>query len=125
MIYGSLDYWNDRYLREENNPFDWLFDYNDVASIIGQLIDPRDSDELILLPGCGNAMFSSELHDIGGYKNLLNFDNSMVVINQMRERFPSMRWEVMDVLSLDIDDKSVPYVIDKSLIDTLLCYKDG
>ena len=59
-----------------------------------------------------------------GYANIVNADYSTVVINQQRRKFPHMRWVVMDALATKLEDESVPAIVDKSLIDTVLCYKD-
>ena len=57
----------------------------------------------------------------GGYKQMINTDLSDVVIKQQAEFFPEQTWKVMDAMKLEFDDKSFPVIIDKSLIDTLLC----
>lgn len=119
--YGSVEYWNDRYAGEEDNPFDWLFDFSDVSQIIKTLIE--DQNSRILLPGCGNAPFSPDLFE-AGYQNQDNIDISDVVITYMSKKYPKIRWNVMDALKMDYPDCTFPFIIDKSLIDTLLCYND-
>lgn len=57
----------------------------------------------------------------GGFKNIINTDLSDVVIKQQASKFPNQTWKVMDALNLEYDDKHFPVIIDKSLIDTLLC----
>lgn len=52
---------------------------------------------------------------------MINTDLSDVVIKQQAEFFPEQTWKVMDAMKLDFADKSFPVIIDKSLIDTLLC----
>lgn len=58
--YGNIEYWNQRYDNEADNPFDWLVDYRDVKDILSQIL-PKDKTERILIPGCGNAPFSPDL----------------------------------------------------------------
>ena len=59
---------------------------------------------------------------IGGYRNVINTDLSTVVIHQQKNRFPDQKWKVLDALDMsEIPESSIPVVIDKSLIDTLLC----
>ena len=59
---------------------------------------------------------------IGGYNNVINTDLSTVVIHQQKERFPDQKWKVLDALDMsEIPESSIPIVMDKSLIDTLLC----
>lgn len=120
--YGSIEYWNKRYKEDDNSPFDWLLDFNELQSILAQLV--WDKNDLILLPGCGNALFSPDLYK-DGYKNLLNFDTSKVVIDQMSQKFPEQSWEIQNVLHLTYDSNKFPFIIDKSLIDTIMCYKGG
>jgi hypothetical protein len=110
-------YWDERYLTEFPEPFDWLCDYEHLAVPIRQLL-PKDAT--ILLPGCGNAIFSTDMYD-DGYTSLVNVDISPIVISQQVQRFPHMEWEVMDCLDMPADDEQYFGIVDKSLIDTILC----
>jgi len=114
--YGNIDYWNTRYAEEEDG-FDWLFDYESVRPNLEKLL-PREGQ--ILIVGCGNANFSVDLEN-AGFK-AVHIDLSEVVIRQMKERYPSIDWRIGDVLNMTFEDESFDVVIDKSLIDTLLCY---
>lgn len=120
--YGSTDYWNQRYGREHMDPYDWLFDYKELETIIHKLIPEKKVP--ILLIGCGNAPFSGDLF-CGGYTNLTNTDISTVVIEQQKAKHPEQQWLVMDVMEMAFEDQSIPVLIDKSLIDTVLCYSDS
>jgi len=75
--------------------------------------------------GCGNAPFSPDMMFKGGHKNIINIDISDVVIEQQKLLYPQQQWMVMDVLNLDFETNKFTIVIDKSLIDTLLCYSDS
>jgi hypothetical protein len=44
-----------------------------------------------------------------------------VVIEQQAAKFPEQIWKVMNAMNMDFPDASFPVIIDKSLIDTLLC----
>jgi ubiquinone/menaquinone biosynthesis C-methylase UbiE len=116
--YGEKDYWDVRY-GEDDAPFDWLFDFIELKAIIEYLLPDR-GEELLLI-GCGNAPFSPDLASLGGYTNIWNTDISPIVIRQQKEKYPDQRWEVMDVLEMPIPNASVPVIVDKSLVDTLLC----
>lgn len=115
--YGSVEYWNNRY-HCEREPFDWLFSYDDVKIIFDQLIESKNEE--ILMVGCGNAPLSPDMFK-DGYKNLLNTDLSPVVIDIMKKEFPDQKWEVMDAMDTNFKSNSLKYIIDKSLIDTLMC----
>lgn len=102
--------------------FDWLCDYAGVKEQLDFLL--KDKSELLLMVGCGNAPFSPDIYK-AGYTNMINIDLSEVVIEQMKRKHPDMRWEVMDVLDLNYEDNSIPRILDKSLIDTLMCYTNS
>mmetsp|Transcript_29541 Transcript_29541/g.43576 ORF Transcript_29541/g.43576 Transcript_29541/m.43576 type:complete len:265 (+) Transcript_29541:180-974(+) len=87
--------------------------------------DDKESKTSILIVGCGNAPLSAELYYKGGYKNQINVDYSDVVIKQQRNRWPEIDWRVMNCLDLGFSDDSFDFIIDKSLIDTTMCYKNG
>jgi SAM-dependent methyltransferase len=116
--YGEKGYWDTRY-EDDDVPFDWLFDYIELKGIIDHLL-PNKNEQLFLV-GCGNAPFSHHLEFIGNYTNIWNTDISPVVIEQQGKLYPNQRWEVIDVVDMPIPDNSVPVIIDKSLVDTLLC----
>lgn len=124
--YGSIDYWNTRYRNESGPAFDWLFDYSDIGSILDGLIPEKDVP--ILIPGCGNAPFSENLYFTGKFSKLVNIDLSDVAIDQMKAKYssvPGLEFMVMDVLNMDFKDEKFAYIIDKSLVDTLMCYSSG
>ena len=60
-------------------------------------------------------------YHIGHYNKLFNIDLSSVVIEQQAVKYPEQIWKVMNAMNMDFPDESFPTIIDKSLIDTLLC----
>jgi ubiquinone/menaquinone biosynthesis C-methylase UbiE len=60
-------------------------------------------------------------YSVGGYNRLVNIDLSSVVIKQQASKYPEQIWKVANALNMDFPDRTFPVVIDKSLIDTLLC----
>lgn len=119
--YGDVEYWNHRYEIEITDTFDWLFEYEHVAAFMLQLV--KMSEE-ILIVGSGNAQFSKDMYD-AGYMHLINIDLSDVVIEIMQKKHPEMQWQVMDALDLKFPSGSFPAIVDKSLIDTFLCYQNS
>lgn len=45
-----------------------------------------------------------------------------MVIGQQQKSYPEQQWHVMDVTNMTFADHHFHLAIDKSLIDTLLCY---
>jgi len=125
--YGHTSYWDDRYALSDEG-FDWLFSFQDVKHFLDAIYANRGSDcksnERFLLTGAGNAPFSNDLYQ-DGYKNIVNIDTSVVVIDQMQKLHPHMEWVVMDALEMSFPSKSFDNIIDKSLIDTILCYSNS
>lgn len=102
--YGSKEYWESRYKRVEE-PFDWMVDYASLAPTLVPLLPDRKIR--ILVVGCGDAPFSADLYQIGGYVNQVNADYSEVVIMKQRELWPEIDWKVMDCLDMkEIEDGS-------------------
>ena len=98
-----------------------LFSLDDLLPTLEPLIA---KDDRLLIVGCGNAPFSPDLY-AAGYTDLVNFDRSKIVIERQRRLHPHMRWEVMNAMAMKYDDESFDCVIDKSVIDTMLCSADG
>mmetsp|Transcript_5184 Transcript_5184/g.8536 ORF Transcript_5184/g.8536 Transcript_5184/m.8536 type:complete len:287 (+) Transcript_5184:141-1001(+) len=127
--YGTTEYWDNRYEMSGDDVFDWLFSYSNVKPFLDAVYAYRGSDckdkEKFLLTGAGNAPFSPDMY-ADGYCNIVNVDNSTVVIDQMKQKHPEMEWKVMDALDMkELPDESFENVIDKSLIDTILCYPES
>eukprot|EP01031_Cornospumella_fuschlensis_P024351 gene24351-29435_t len=121
--YGDAQYWDERYSRTDDDPFDWLFDFDELQEILECLLP--DKNTKILLVGAGNAPFSPDMHEKGGYQDLTNIDISPVAIEQQAAKYPNQQWKVMDATQMTFESESFPAVVDKSLIDTLLCCKDS
>lgn len=81
------------------------------------------SDPQILVPGCGSSRLSEELYD-AGYKFITNIDFSKVVISDMLRRNvrsrPGMRWRVMDMTSMQLENETFDVVLDKGGLDALM-----
>jgi SAM-dependent methyltransferase len=119
--YGDFSYWNERYDNERDDPFDWLVEFDQVKEIFDLLV-PKDSRVLVI--GCGNAPFSHHMYEYG-YHDITNIDTSEIVIEQQKASFPEEKWEVMDVREMRFEDGSFDLVVDKSVLDCLLCYAES
>lgn len=118
--YGEPDYWEKRYQEQRGRTFDWLEDFNALRPFLSVLLK---QDSKILNLGCGNSTLAEELF-ANGFKNIVNVDISEEAIRQMRERCQEMQelsWLVMDCKNLSFGNETFDIVIDKSLLDTLLC----
>lgn len=127
--YGSLIYWEKRYTRSDE-PFDWMCDYEQLEPTLLPLLHNSykpNKDVKILIVGCGNANFSSDFVNNSGFNtnSIVHIDYCEVVIQQQKKKFPQLNFRIMDALDMTFDDDEFDFIIDKSLIDTTLCYHDG
>mmetsp|Transcript_82409 Transcript_82409/g.229602 ORF Transcript_82409/g.229602 Transcript_82409/m.229602 type:complete len:217 (-) Transcript_82409:112-762(-) len=114
-------YWNTRYTNDPE-PFEWLENYFDLRDMILNLSGGK-KDCRILHVGCGNSALTENMYD-DGFLDIVNIDNSSVVIGQMLERNrhrPSMQWLEMDATQLAFADRVFDLVLDKSVLDTFAC----
>ena len=121
FFHNENRYWDERYSIEDAEPFDWLFNFSDLKILINQLLPDKFVESILI--GCGNAPFSVDMYN-DGYTNILNVDYSTVVIKQQSEKYPHIKWQVANAMSMPQPDCSIHSIVDKSLIDTVLCYKD-
>jgi len=126
--YGNRHFWDERYAEKGDGPcFDWYQDW----TMLGPLLKPYLKDPMsfeILIPGCGNSKLGADLYD-RGYRNITNVDISEVVVNIMADRFrdrDQMEFTAMDARNLElIPDNTFDLIIDKALLDALLCSDDN
>lgn len=124
--YGEgVAYWDARYTNEPK-PSDWILKYAVLQDHLERLLGSTRGAR-ILHVGCGNSLLTEEMFD-SGFKASVNIDISAVVVEQMRQRNaelrPEMEWLVMDATSTSFEDGHFDVVLDKCLIDTLLCEDD-
>ncbi|XP_052014685.1 endothelin-converting enzyme 2 isoform X1 [Apodemus sylvaticus] len=118
--YRQVQYWDQRYKdAADSGPYEWFGDFASFRALLEPELCPEDR---ILVLGCGNSALSYELF-LGGFPNVTSVDYSPVVVAAMRARYahvPSLRWEIMDVRSLDFPSGSFDVVLEKGTLDALL-----
>lgn len=116
--FGKPAFWDERYM-ERKEAFDWYQTWSGIKDIITQYIKPGAK---ILNVGCGNSRMSEEMY-AEGYTDITNIDISPYVIEDMREKYAEtdMVFDVMDVKNMHYDDEEFDTVIDKGLLDCILC----
>ena len=116
--YAKQEYWEERFASEDD--FEWLVSYDDVKSQIKGYLTPKSR---ILIVGCGNSNFSSDLYD-DGYTNIVNIDYSQNVIEKMKLKNShrnKMTWVVMDMTNMNpFSNESFDVVIDKAAMDAIM-----
>ncbi|KAL0248527.1 hypothetical protein GEMRC1_003763 [Eukaryota sp. GEM-RC1] len=121
--YALSSYWDLRY-SEVETASEWLCDFSNLHSYIMAHLFPQSE---ILVLGCGNSRMPVDLYDFG-YPYVSAIDFSEVVIDQMQEQWAdrdTMDFLNMDARSLDFPSSIFDVVIDKALLDTVLCGSDA
>ena len=117
--YGKASYWDDRYTKDPE-PFDWYQRYDGVKDIISTYVKKEDQ---VLMSGAGNSRLSEDMAS-DGFTSIFNIDISKVVVEQMVAKTGDrmgFEWKQMDATSLDFADENFDAVVDKALMDSLLC----
>lgn len=73
--------------------------------------------------GCGNAVISEDMVN-DGYQEIINIDISSVVIEAMHTKYhdlPQLKYLKMDARDMSFADNEFDSVIDKGLLDSLMC----
>lgn len=133
--YGSHAYWEDRYKRDPE-AFDWYQKYSGLKDIITQYV--RKSDAILHI-GCGTSKLAEEMND-DGFSSIVSIDVSPSAIAVMRANTRArsgLSFYVMDACALThsahadaagaagdapaFADGSFDAVVDKGLLDSVLC----
>eukprot|EP00918_Siedleckia_nematoides_P098784 GHVU01216113.1.p1 GENE.GHVU01216113.1~~GHVU01216113.1.p1 ORF type:complete len:204 (+),score=33.51 GHVU01216113.1:96-707(+) len=119
-LYGSADYWNERYARDPE-PFEW---YQSWTQIRKHLTDKIDKKDRILIIGCGTSEMSMQMH-ADGFVRQTNIDFSSVAVKLQQERTKKtgdLAFRVMDAADMrDFESSSFDAVIDKAALDAMMC----
>lgn len=118
--YGDAAYWDLRY-SEDGGPFDWYQRYSGLKTILENYVSKNSK---VLMIGCGNALTTEEMVQ-DGYEDITNIDISAVVIEAMQQKYadrPQLQYMTMDAREMTaFEDGTFDAVIDKGLLDSLLC----
>jgi EEF1A lysine methyltransferase 4 len=116
--YGRLEYWEERYTHKKET-FEWYQHWNGIKDIVTQFVKPNHS---ILHAGCGTSALPFEMQS-EGYTKITNCDNCKTLVEDMRSNHPdnNMQWHLKDVRAMDYPSGAFGAVIEKGLLDSILC----
>lgn len=119
--FTSKDYWDKFFTQRGQFAFEWYGDFKEVYPVLSRSLSKTDR---ILVIGCGNSNFSSDLYD-KGYHSITNLDFSELVIEEMKSKNAArsdMTWIVGDMTTLEnfFALNSFDVVIDKGALDALM-----
>lgn len=122
--YGDPSFWDKTYAKE-SEPLEWYQSYSDIAPLIKKYVPTSCR---VLMVGCGNSEISEDMVK-DGYADIVNIDNSAVVIEDMQKKYQNvsqLKYVTMDVLDLSsFDNCSFDCVIDKGTLDAIMCVVGG
>jgi hypothetical protein len=121
--YGRIQFWDLKYATE-HEPFEWYYGYDCFRETIRDYV-PRN--EKVMIAGCGSSNMLGDMAD-DGYENLIGADLSRVVMTQLKYRYqdyPQISFFQGTMTDTDLPENSIGAVIDKGLLDALLCTQTG
>ncbi|KAG7395967.1 hypothetical protein PHYBOEH_002952 [Phytophthora boehmeriae] len=128
--FRKQEYWDEFFQKRGEKAFEWYGDYaslrQPLAALLGlpdgaaSLVQRLKAKVRVLVVGCGNSALSGDLA-ADGFSDLLSVDFSERVIDEMRRKHPTLRWEVMDMTDMKtLEDGSFDLVLDKGALDALM-----
>ncbi len=116
--FGDRDYWDAFFRRRGRKAFEWYGEYAQLCSLLRKYARPSDK---LLVVGCGNSALSQEMHDVGGYRELVSIDLSEVAIRQMKSKRPDLDFRVVDAtdMTAEFADGAFSCVLDKGTLDAM------
>ena len=112
--FGQMEYWDNGYKTGEAPP-EWFIPYQTFAKIVRKHVR---KDGSVVVIGCGTSSLTEEMYE-EGYKNIRSMDYSPEAINEMKNKYPHLEWDVMDVRKMDYADQSIDSIVDKGTLDCL------
>jgi SAM-dependent methyltransferase len=91
----SSSTWNAQ-LYDDKHAFVWK-----LAAGVLELLDPKPGERILDL-GCGTGHLAAKIAEAGA--RVVGVDRSPEMIGQAREKYPALRFEVMDARELSFDD---------------------
>ena len=124
--YGKVEYWEDRYQKDKEQ-YDFLQRYfppagnTTMRDVISQYTQATSQ---ILIVGCGTSRIAEEMYE-DGFQHLTSIDLSYSAVKLMqeeyKERYSNLTFKQMDVRNLQFKDGTFDVVIDKALLDAMVC----
>eukprot|EP01033_Poteriospumella_lacustris_P000051 gene51-32_t len=118
--FSSKAYWEKFFQLRGQESFEWYGSFQEIYPLLQRSLFP---DVKVLVIGCGNSNFSSDLYD-QGYQSIVNVDFSELVIQEMKIKnmFRSeMQWDIGDMTDMHMyDAASFDVVVDKGALDALM-----
>ena len=98
LLYGSVDYWDNRYSSTSTNDnkeaFEWLLNYSDIRHLLSRKYCGNAVAQAkkcrVLIAGCGTSQVGEAMLS-DGFQDITNIDFSSIAIDQMKEKY-SNEW---------------------------------
>mmetsp|Transcript_15830 Transcript_15830/g.34330 ORF Transcript_15830/g.34330 Transcript_15830/m.34330 type:complete len:230 (+) Transcript_15830:412-1101(+) len=124
--YNELEYWETRYGASGTGLFDWYVGYDGVKPFLEMV--PLRAASNVLVIGCGNSPLSEQIYD-DGFRKITSVDFCETVISYMKSRAavdrPELKYLTMDAVQLPLPDESFDVILDKGMLDCVLCEKES
>ncbi|KYQ99865.1 hypothetical protein DLAC_03817 [Tieghemostelium lacteum] len=121
--YGEKEYWDNRYVTETRDHFDWYYGYNNLKRFLNKFYKRSDK---VLMVGCGNSKLGEDMNT-DGYGDIVNIDFSEPLIEDMKLRTKDrqgLEYLTMDGRQMDFLDETFESIFDKGTVDAVMCSDD-
>lgn len=121
--YGRVQFW-DAYFAEESEPFEWYYGYDYFRDCITENIP---FDKRVMVAGVGSSNMPEDMA-ADGYKDIVAQDISRVAIAQLQIRckhISEISYATCNMTDSDLPAESFFAIIDKAVLDSLLCSAMG
>ncbi|GKT19110.1 hypothetical protein ADUPG1_011444, partial [Aduncisulcus paluster] len=116
-------YWDKLYSETTTN-FDWYCQIKDIYTLFSPKVT---ADSEILIQGCGSSRTPEQLYT-HGHKHITAVDFCERVIAAQKHRcqgLDGISFEYMNVCYSELPSDTYDFIIDKALLDTILCSTDN
>merc|ERR1712028_119163 len=118
--YGSRSYWDTRYTEDNQEQFEWLQSYEHLQPLINEQFTNKAGK--VINVGCGRSTLLTDMSR-DGYSTVEGVDWCSTLISQCNSQYAGIPHTAASVLDLEATypGDSVDYIIDKGLLDSILC----
>jgi EEF1A lysine methyltransferase 4 len=122
--YSDSSYWEKKY-STDISPFDWYQRYNDCKPFSEVIKNHVKYSDIVLIAGIGTSLLAENMWE-DGYTSIVSIDNSPTLIEKLSKKYEKkpLKFYHMNISCTNFEDGFFNSIIDKALLDSLMCNTD-